>query len=1297
MDGDLRVEQLERRVTRLEARVQWLERHRPPADAKRGACPTGRHRGGPPRPPVLPAAPPVQSLRPPTPTWPTGIPEPLRRPAVPTPPAPAPRPVPAAAAARALGSEPPLRPAATTPAVPPVPILPAAARRTTLPAVASSGWGGVPDAPSAHPPISLRDLEERFAGRALAWIGGFALVAAAVFFLSLAFSRGWINEPMRVLIGLVAGSVALGAGVLCFDRRNPLLGNVLTAVGLGIVSISLFAATRGYGLVPPEVGLLGALIAAVAAAAIAIRYDAREVAVFGLISALIAPPVMGASPTTLTLAFVAVTLVGTTAIALFRSWRWLPSIAFVLAAPQLASWLVGDPIVWQGLVALAGFWLVNLVAAAGEEVRIKRDDLRPSSATLVLANATFLLWGGRVLLSGDLAVWFGTFLALASVAHLAVGGAFLRRQGMEHLFGNLVAGTGVALVAIAVFVQFGAPVVPLAWGAEAVALTWLAVRRHHRWSALAALAIGSLAIAHLLALEYPLWRAGLPAADVFTSSWTHPEFAALLAVLAELAVAAVIVPIRWIRSALVGVTVLLAAHGVTFEATGPLLEACLAAVAVAGLAADRVIARFGTRDGFEPVASWSRFAWYGVAAALAAGMAAVLLFLGTEFPIASFGTLVTEPFTGPETLSLLVVLAGLAAAGTLVPIRWIRSALAGSAVLLTCYAMWFEGTGPTLVGCLVATALAGLVADLVLARTRTGPGFEPVASWSVAWYGVAASLAVGVGTIGVLLLTEFPIAHAGTLVADPFTGPETVSLLLAVAGLAIAGALVPIRWVRSALAAVGVLLVAYASNFEATGPLLAACLVLTALAALVIDRGLVRLGTRPGFEPVAGWSPFAWYATAAGVLAGAWAIALLFAKAFPPDQLGTLVAQPFTGPETVSLVVVLAGLLGAGAIVAVRGIRSGLVGIGVLLVAWALEFEVAGVGLIAAQVVLLPLAVLADRVLGRLKEQPRYANALALPGGAALLASAAGVVAWAAGAVNGWIGFLAITGWGVVTPPAIPFTDERALVGALLAGALLAAARWVAASAARQGAVLAAIAVGAWVVPFEVYADGVVVLWIGLAGLALLAARMDSRGQPVGIVLAGLLSAGAAVVAFVIVAPPTRLWVVDPTAVERAPLLAAWPLAFAALAAALYLAPRRPRLARYRSAFEVAAAAVAVYAASVATVDVFQRMAGGTIAVEELSKQAQVALSVCWTTLGAVFLGYGLAKGRVMPRHIGFGLLALATAKVFVVDLAAMDVAYRALVLAGLGVLLLVSAWLFTHLRGPRAGTPGLRGPRPAG
>jgi uncharacterized membrane protein len=1007
MDGDQeRYLRLEHRVRRLETRVQELNERLEvalepeglevaPAPARTQAAPPP-----PPPPPFASAAPPPR----PSPAW--G--------------APAARPVPQ------RPSEPPRIP------------------RPSAPAAPERRFDAIPAA--AGPSFSIRDLEERFAGRAMAWIGGFALVAAAVFFLSIAFSRGWITEEMRVVVGLVAGAVALGVGAVSFDRRNPLLGNVLTAVGLGVVSIALFAATRAYGLVTPEIGLAGALVAAIAAAAIAIRYDVREVAAFGLIAALVAPPVMGASPTTLTLAFLAVTLVGTTAIALFRSWRWLPPIAFVLTVPQLAGWLLDGTEASPRLVALAAFALLNIVAAAGEEVRIRRDDLRPSSASLVLANGAFLLWGGHQVLAGDLAGWFGAYLALASLGHLLLGAAFLRRQGLEHLFGNLLGGTGVALLAIAAFVQLGAPVVPLAWGAEAVALAWLAVRRRHRWSALAALAVGSLAVLHIVLLEYPLDRAGLPALEPFATAWLHPAAASLAAVLACLAVAAVVTPIRWVRSALLGV---------------------------------------------------------------------------------------------------------------------------------------------------------------------------------------------------------------------------------------------------------GVLLVVEASTFEVQGPALAAMLVGASLAGPLLDRVLGRLGTRPGLEPVPSWSPFPWYATGAGVVAGASAVALLFATEFPPSRLGILASTPYADPATLSLALVLAGIAGWGWLAGVRGVRSALAGLGVLIVEWTLPFNLDGVAFVAAAAVLLPLAAIGDRGLGRLPAVPRLAS-VELPTWASSTLSGAGAVAWLIAGRYAMAQFLDPFDWGRITPPAIPFSDERALVAALLAGTAIAAARWLPTIDGRRVALLAAIVAAAVAVPFEVYADGVTILWLALALAAGRVAAGAWRGGSLADGLAVFLAGGAAVVAFAIVASPDRLWVPVSGDVRPA-LLAAWPVAFAALGAVLLGVSRRPRLARVRSWLEIAAAATGVYLASVAVVDVFARMAGGSTATEELAKQAQVALSVCWTAIGVAALGVGLATRRAMPRHVGFGLLALATTKVFLVDLAAMDVAYRAVVLAGLGVLLLLSAWLVTHLRGSRPETPGMSGPPPAG
>ncbi len=687
MEGDdLRLESLERRLHGLEGRISRLEAAVTPAVAAPAVPPT------PPRPLAAPPAPPrAADQRWTASTWWTS-PQPI-----------SPGLVPPDAQVGARSSHPSVPTAPHTPAEPPASVV------SPKPA-----WAVV--APVTGPGWSLRDLEERFAGRALAWVGGLALVAAAVFFLSLAFSRGWINEPMRVLIGLTVGIAALAGGAVMLARRNRLMGNVLSAVGLGIISIALFAATRLYGLVNPEVGLACALAAATAAAAVAIRFDAKEVAAFGLIAALIAPPVVGASPTTLTLLFVGVTLIGTTAIALFRTWPYLPPLAFILAAPQLASWLMGDPVTAQALIALAGFWLINIVAAAGEEMRIRRDDLRPSSATLVLANATFLLWGGLVVLSGDLAVWRGTFIAVESIAHLVLGGWFLSRQGVEHLFGNLVAGTGVALLAIAAFVQVGAAVVPLAWAAESVALAWLAVRRRHRWSAAAAMVLAGLVITHLVIVEYPLRDFGLREAPFYSPPFRHPGAGSLAAVLVAIGVTAALVPVRWIRSALAGAGVLLATYAVTFELSGPFLVAALTGLALAGLLLDRLIERLAVDDGLAPLAQWVPGGWLASAASLVAGALAILVMFVTEYPVRGLGDVSGTPFLNPSGASLAVTLVGLVAASAIVGVRWIRSALAATGILLVAWAAGSEVAGTGLVGLLAVLLPVGVILDRTLRR-----------------------------------------------------------------------------------------------------------------------------------------------------------------------------------------------------------------------------------------------------------------------------------------------------------------------------------------------------------------------------------------------------------------------------------------------------------------------------------------------------------------------------------------------------------------------------------------------------
>jgi uncharacterized membrane protein len=67
---------------------------------------------------------------------------------------------------------------------------------------------------------STSDWEQLVGGRGLAWTGALALIIGAVFFLSLAFSRGWIGPSARVIIGVVVSILMVAGGAWFFNRRE---------------------------------------------------------------------------------------------------------------------------------------------------------------------------------------------------------------------------------------------------------------------------------------------------------------------------------------------------------------------------------------------------------------------------------------------------------------------------------------------------------------------------------------------------------------------------------------------------------------------------------------------------------------------------------------------------------------------------------------------------------------------------------------------------------------------------------------------------------------------------------------------------------------------------------------------------------------------------------------------------------------------------------------------------------------------------------------------------------------------
>ena len=123
-------------------------------------------------------------------------------------------------------------------------------------------------------------------------IAGIALVIAAISFLRYSMQQGWLQPPVRVLIGLAVATALLVVCELKAARRYPVTANALDGAAIAILFASFFAAHSLWNLIPAAVTF--ALLAAVTALAVllSIRRESLFIAVLGLLGGFATPALL---------------------------------------------------------------------------------------------------------------------------------------------------------------------------------------------------------------------------------------------------------------------------------------------------------------------------------------------------------------------------------------------------------------------------------------------------------------------------------------------------------------------------------------------------------------------------------------------------------------------------------------------------------------------------------------------------------------------------------------------------------------------------------------------------------------------------------------------------------------------------------------------------------------------------------------------------------------------------------------------------------------------------------------------
>ena len=213
---------------------------------------------------------------------------------------------------------------------------------------------------------TLGGLFERLvAGKLLIWLGGVALVAAAVFLIRYSIEIGLVTPRLRMITAAIFGLVLIAAGEYARQGRlrdDPRIAQALVGAGLVTLYATAYGSHSLYGLI--DTGTAGAAMVAITAAALfmSLRHGAPT-AIMGLIGGFLTPLLVGDSdsPAVRLLAYLALLDVAIFLIAWRRGWTWLAAAGVALSFVW-SAYLLAQPA--DDALAAGAFIILLALAAA---------------------------------------------------------------------------------------------------------------------------------------------------------------------------------------------------------------------------------------------------------------------------------------------------------------------------------------------------------------------------------------------------------------------------------------------------------------------------------------------------------------------------------------------------------------------------------------------------------------------------------------------------------------------------------------------------------------------------------------------------------------------------------------------------------------------------------------------------------------------------------------------------------------------------------------------------------------------
>ncbi len=348
------------------------------------------------------------------------------------------------------------------------------------------------------------DIEKFIGENLINKIGIVILVLGISFFVKYAIDKDWINEPARIGIGILCGTILLGVA-----HRLRLLykafSSVLVAGAVAVFYFTIGIAFHDYGLFSQTTTFVLMIIITVFSVFVSVAYDRQELGVLSFIGGFAVPFMVstGEGNYHILFTYLAILNVGMLSISYFKRWFIVNFTAFILTTILFAGWYVSEYALASPMVLAHGFlycsifYILFSIAFVLNNV-IRNNKFANYEIAALITNTTAYYAVGHHILSTITPQYAGLYTILLGAYNIIFAFIIYKKYQFDRNIVYVLIGLALTLATITIPVQFEGNYITIFWACEAVLLFWLTKKSQLSGFTLAGVIVQGLAIISLV-------------------------------------------------------------------------------------------------------------------------------------------------------------------------------------------------------------------------------------------------------------------------------------------------------------------------------------------------------------------------------------------------------------------------------------------------------------------------------------------------------------------------------------------------------------------------------------------------------------------------------------------------------------------------------------------------------------------------------------------------------------------------------------------------------------------------------